>query len=233
MSRTRLLSSRRWEIDDRIVLAGFVVLLAGFNVVRRLVVPGEWHLVANMGMIALVVVVAVVAAMSAAELGLERERLGSGAVLGGAITIVIGAAVAVAAALGWATLSDDWSSMGDGELWWHVLIEIPVATVVVEELAFRGVLLALLLRVVPVRRALVVSSVLFGVWHVAPATTAAGADATVARTLVTVSVTVLATAIAGAVLTALRQRSGSLLAPSLVHWGTNGLSLAILWSFAR
>ena len=71
------------------------------------------------------------------------------------------------------------------------------------------------------------SSLLFGLWHLDPTALwsldrLGGAVGTVA-----------ATAAAGAVFHVLRRRSGSLLAPVLAHWGTNGVALGVVWLATR
>jgi membrane protease YdiL (CAAX protease family) len=51
--------------------------------------------------------------------------------------------------------------------------------------------------------------------------------------LVTVAGTVLFTAVAGVVFAELRRRSGSIVAPMLLHWATNGLAVVAasrLWA---
>jgi membrane protease YdiL (CAAX protease family) len=50
----------------------------------------------------------------------------------------------------------------------RVLICVPIGTVMLEEIAFRGVLLALLLRVVSRTWATAISSLLFGLWRILP-----------------------------------------------------------------
>ena len=55
------------------------------------------------------------------------------------------------------------------EALWHLLVRIPLATALVEELTFRGVVLGLGLRGRDARRALAISSLAFGLWHVGAA----------------------------------------------------------------
>ena len=109
-------------------------------------------------------------------------------------------------------------------------VTIPFGTVVPEEFAFRGVLWALLRRERGTRFATVVSSVLFGFWHV-PSALAGGAANSVASGVAGTSVwgvlgrvagTVLFTGLSGVVLCELRRRSDSLLAPIGLHWAANG-----------
>ena len=110
---------------------------------------------------------------------------------------------------------------------------IPLGTVLPEEFAFRGLLLALLGRRYGVLAGTLLSSGLFGLWHVVaslgggPANAAivgvvgGGTAGTVARVIATVSFTTLG----GVVLCWLRLRSGSLLAPILAHWTVNALGV--------
>jgi membrane protease YdiL (CAAX protease family) len=122
----------------------------------------------------------------------------------------------------------------------EILVSVPLGTVLLEELAFRGSLLALLRRLGSTTRAVVVSSVLFGLWHIAPAIGTAGDNSALPGTsqsgsglAVAVVGTVIATTIAGVVFCWLRLRSGSLVAPMLGHIATNSGAFFIAWVLAR
>ena len=73
------------------------------------------------------------------------------------------------------------------------------------------------------------SSALFGLWHVLPALGGGAANESVAGivgdgvagTALRVAGTVIFTGLAGVLLCELRARSGSLLAPILLHWAVN------------
>jgi membrane protease YdiL (CAAX protease family) len=122
-----------------------------------------------------------------------------------------------------------YDGMSASELTVRVLVLVPVGTVLVEEVAFRGVLYGLLCRARGVVWATAVSSLLFGLWHVLPSlglttakpalTTVFGASAFGAA--LAVAATVLFTAAAGVLFCELRRRSGSLLAPMGLHWAVN------------
>src|SRR5690606_13056202 len=109
------------------------------------------------------------------------------------------------------------------------LVVIPLGTVFVEEVAFRGVLQGLLTQHRGVGWGLGVSSALFGFWHVLPslglvevnpAIRAIAGDSPTAQALVVAGV-VAFTTIAGLLLAELRRRSGSLLASGGLHWAVN------------
>jgi membrane protease YdiL (CAAX protease family) len=109
-------------------------------------------------------------------------------------------------------------------------LRIPVGTALYEEVAFRGVLLALLSRQLSVGAAVVVDSVLFGLWHVVP--TIGNADANdvvgVARAAL-VAGSVVATAAGGAAFCWLRRRGRHVAAPALLHVAVNDTSYLLAW----
>ena len=115
----------------------------------------------------------------------------------------------------------------DPEMLVQVLATIPLGTVVVEELIFRGAVLGLLLLAMPTVWAVVACSVLFGLWHV-PAVLGA-ASGSHDQVLAVAAGTLVATFAAGAVFCWLRIRSGSLLAPGIAHLATNTVALLVAW----
>ena len=127
------------------------------------------------------------------------------------------------------TPADD-GSWGDVLL--QSLVVIPLGTVLGEEFAFRGVLWSLLRRARGQGFATLVSSALFALWHVLPALGGSTANEVVTDTVgdgsgnaLLVVVTVGFTGLAGILLCELRVRSGSLLAPILLHWAVNGFGV--------
>ncbi|MEV6304418.1 type II CAAX endopeptidase family protein [Actinoplanes sp. NPDC051861] len=114
-------------------------------------------------------------------------------------------------------------------------VVVPLGTVLLEEVAFRGVLLGLVNRHRGAAWASVTSSVLFGLWHILPSLRLAEANKAVGSVLGTdfagqmlaVLGAVAFTAVAGLLLCELRRRSGSLLAAAALHWATNGMGLLV------
>jgi len=125
---------------------------------------------------------------------------------------------------------------GWGSVAVRVLVTLPLLTVIPEELAFRGVTWALLRRVGGTRVATLGSSLLFGLWHVLAALGGGPANETAAGALgegavgvaARVGATVLVTFLAGLLLCALREGSGSLLAPIGLHWAANGAGIVLV-----
>jgi membrane protease YdiL (CAAX protease family) len=119
------------------------------------------------------------------------------------------------------------------QLAYQALVRIPVGTVAWEEIAFRGVLEASLRRVLPEPWAGVAGASVFGLWHIRPTAEALKVNELAAgrgaRILVVTGV-VAGTAGAGALLSVLRERSGSLVAPVSLHLAANctGVLVALL-----
>jgi membrane protease YdiL (CAAX protease family) len=122
------------------------------------------------------------------------------------------------------------------------LVLVPVGTVLLEEVAFRGVLWGLLRRAYGTVAATTVSSLLFGLWHALPSLGLASDNRAITATvgtgksaqLITVLSTMAFTTCAGVVFCELRRRSGSVLAPAGLHWAVNGLSVlasAAVWAW--
>lgn len=139
-------------------------------------------------------------------------------------------------------LADDRAVLGPRTLAYKVLVNVPLGTVLFEELAFRGVGLALLAQWFPIWQAVLYSSLLFGLWHILPSLVMHDANAAVGDLLgqgiwgrlQSVVLTVLGTAVAGAVFCLLRIQSGSLLPPMALHWAINGLGfIAASWVHRR
>lgn len=219
-----------------------VAALAAYNVARGTVIPASAHLAASLAMTGAVALIASWAHLSRRELGLETDRLGAGLRWGGGaflvILVVIGGATMLAGLMPAASdaLTDTRVQFPFADLLYETLVNTPFGTVVLEELAFRGVLLGLFRRRTSTPRAVLWSSLLFGCWHILPSISTATGNrqlADVAATSAGLAVVVLgniaSTSIAGAVFCSLRLRSHSLLAPALAHLGTNDISFTTAW----
>jgi membrane protease YdiL (CAAX protease family) len=119
-------------------------------------------------------------------------------------------------------------------------VVVPLGTVLLEEVAFRGVLMGLVNRHRGAAWASVTSSVLFGLWHILPSLRLAEANKAIGSVLGTdlagqvlaVAGAVAFTAVAGLLLCELCRRSGSLIAAAALHWATNGMGLLIAAALA-
>jgi membrane protease YdiL (CAAX protease family) len=218
-----------------------IAVLAVFNVTRHVLSSGA-QFPLNVAMAGVVLALARWPHLSASELGLSRADLGRG-VRYGAVAAAIVLTVLLVAAIVPATrgaFDDSRADVGAGRMLVEVLISVPLGTVLLEELAFRGSLLGLLRRLGSTTRAVIVSSVLFGLWHIAPALSTAGDNSSLPGTsssggglAVAVVGTAVATTVAGLVFCWLRLRSGSLVAPMLAHIATNSGAFFVAWVLAR
>jgi membrane protease YdiL (CAAX protease family) len=223
-----------------------VSLLAAYNVARTLWIPESWQLLTNVGVALLIGAIAWWSSVDTTELGLHRDHHPLGAIWGGGALLLV-MAVVVGFALVSEVRGSSQGALDDPrlqvpflEMVYEVAFNTPLGTVVLEEFAFRGLLLALFLRHTSMWRSVLWSSLLFGAWHILPTLTTAASNgameklaSTPAGLVLVVIGNVLSTAIAGAVFAYLRLRSGSLLAPALAHLATNDISFVVGWLFNR
>ena len=219
------LASRRW-----LPLAATASVLLGWSilVVPRLPAGAEVRTVANLGATLALVLAARRGGLSWEELGVRRSTWRAGIRWGGTSLAVVTAGYGVALEIPAlrAVLERHWiEGISTGQFVIRALLVIPLGTVLCEEVAFRGVLLAVASRVLPVRPALAITSVVFGFWHISSPLGPAGAGVSPVLQCASVAGIIVITGMGGAVLGWLRQRSGSLLAPIGLHLGTNSVGL--------
>ena len=117
-------------------------------------------------------------------------------------------------------------------LLYATVVRIPLGTALFEEWIFRGVLYGAWLRSAGPRAAWLVPSAAFGLWHIVPSLELSDAnwpDAQVAIVALFVAGSIVATAAAGLLFTALRVRSGGVIAPVVAHGLINSLALLAAW----
>jgi membrane protease YdiL (CAAX protease family) len=133
------------------------------------------------------------------------------------------------------------TGLSGGRMVFQALVEVPFGTVLLEEIAFRAVLFSMLVRRFGLVWGLVISAVLFGLWHILPSigtheqNPALGSVVGSGRrgNVIAVALSVLTTSVAGVLFAGLRIISGSVLAPMGLHWATNGLGYAFSWLLIR
>ncbi len=193
----------------------------------------RWYPVTNLGAAGLLLAAVAACGLTAADLGLARDRVPAG------LRCAAGPAAALTA--GWVALAARPATqpvLADrritGLTWpqvaYQVTVRIPVGTVLWEETAFRGVLQAALRRVLPAPAAIAVTSGVFGIWHIRPTMAALRINEVAPGSRAgraAVAGAVAGTAAVGGVLSGFRYRSGSLAAPVLLHLTANcGAALA-------
>jgi membrane protease YdiL (CAAX protease family) len=222
-----------------VALASVLAVLLATNLLTNRLAPGLYLPTCVVAAAALLLI-ARRAGLGWAELGLGRATVRSGlrwALV--AFAVMLTAYVALLAIPAGRTVLSDERAAGltVGALLWYALVRVPFGTVLLEEVAFRSVLWALVRRRLGPACATGVSSALFGLWHVLPSTgitraNAAAADAFGAGgagQVAAVLAAVVGTAVAGVLLCELRRRSGSLLAPAGLHTATNSLGYLAAW----
>jgi membrane protease YdiL (CAAX protease family) len=178
------------------------------------------------------------AGATSADLGLSRTDLGTGLRYGagafGVVLLVLMVAAALPAASGF--LHDSRAEIGGGRLLYELGVSIVLLTTIPEEFAFRGVLLGSALRLWGPWRASLITSGLFGLWHIAPTLhtmpdnrAVAGVSASTGGQVLLVLGSIAITFIAGLAFCWLRLRSRSLIAPVIAHAAANGLALTVAW----
>lgn len=221
------LSTRARDIAFPVALAGALTWYN--NVAGRRSWHRRWYPLVNGGATAAVLAAAAASGLTAGDLGLRRDRLRAGLWLGAVAAAPVGAAYAVAVAVPAARppLRDKRvTGLTGRQLCYQVLVRIPAGTVGWEETAFRGALHAALCRVLPRPAAIAAGGAVFGIWHIRPAAETLrgnGAANGPAARAAAVAAVAGGTAAAGALLSALRDRSGSLAAPVAVHLAANCL----------
>lgn len=211
-----------------------VLGLVGVNLANHLL---GWNSLV-LGPIAAVVLIgfARTSGLTWAQLGLARHTHASGLRWGGLVILLVALVYLVGVLLP-ATRSaflDVRYHLPPASVLLTAFVVIPLGTVLLEEVAFRSVLWGLLSRHARMWQVLLGSSVLFGLWHIIPATASASSNAAVGAMLVglgafaklaAVTGTVLFTAIGGLVAGELRRRTDSLFASMGMHWATNALGV--------
>src|SRR5215470_245966 len=225
--------------DAVFAIAACAVLAAYNNVAGMRPWHGWRYTVLNVCATAAALSAAAASGLTATEMGLGREELPPG--------LRLGTRVAAVTACGWLAIAavpaarpvlrdERITGLTGREIACQVMVRIPLGTVLWEETAFRGVLQAALRRVMPGGAAVAAASGVFGIWHIRPtigALRANGLAAGPGKTLAAVTAAVAATAAGGVLFSWLRERSGSLAAPVLLHLATNCPGLLAAYAVAR
>lgn len=223
---------------QRAALAAVVVLLGAVNLLNNRLLPEAYVATCTLAA-GLLLLLARLDGRSWSQLGVGRGSLRSGLRWSLALVVVV-LCDAVAAALPLtrpAFLDSRAAGLSGGEVLVRCLARIPLGTVLLEETGFRGVLYAMLARRYRLPIAVAISSLLFGLWHVLPSLGLQRENAAVHALFgsgrlgaaASVAAAVAGTTLAGVAFCELRRRSGSLLAPFVLHWATGAVALLLAW----
>ncbi len=176
-----------------------------------------------------------IAQLSLSDIGLSRKYIKNGLKYAFIIILIILAVFLLAFFVDKQAFKDPRYNHSISTAFYAVFILLPLKTVLFEEFAFRGILPATLLKIKNNRWfATIISSLAFGLWHVASSVSIGNyhIGSIVIPKFIVVLIAVLFTALAGVFLCELRWRSKSLIAPILVHWFVNAAAIilaAISW----
>jgi membrane protease YdiL (CAAX protease family) len=221
------------------VLLRSIAVLTAANILNNKVAPRLGPLTSAAATAALVAM-ARRSGLSWQELGFEHGR--RGAVAGGALAAAVAAVYTVGIAMPRTRplFHDERAlSLSRARVLEEALLQVPIGTVLLEEVGFRGALYGMLRQSHGTGTATAVSSTLFGLWHILPsidmaranpalgALTAGESPAHLDTARVVVG-SVVSTAAAGVLFCELRRRGG-LLTPAMLHLATNSFG----YLFAR
>jgi membrane protease YdiL (CAAX protease family) len=208
-----------------------VAALGAYNLIQNLLVPPNGYVPANVGVGVILVGLARRQGCSWDDLGLSRTGWKRGLIIG-----VAGAAVTAGAAEKAATNPASHPYLLDArarnqsrrDSWYRAMVRFPIGTALFEEVAFRGVIYGMWRRSgTSHRMATTATAVAFGAWHLIPSLNALTGNPLGNRlnsrsaTAGVAVVGALATGISSLGLTWLRRKSGSLIAPWLIHSAFN------------
>ncbi len=222
--------------------AGFAIAAcAGLAVYNNVISRHRWHdqhyVAVNLGAAGVTVTAALAGGLTVADVGLGGSwwrpgRLAAGLAGGIAAGWALDAAVPAARPV----LADRRiTSFEPRAVAYQTVVRIPAGTVLWEELAFRGVLQAALLRVLPRRAAIAVTASIFGIWHVRPTIAALRANGLAGSRRQAAIRGIAGSAVLGAaglLLSWLRDRTGRLAAPALLHLTANCGGMLAAWAVA-
>lgn len=222
-------------------LAGLVAVAAAYNNALNLVrpsAPTAQYVVGNTAAAAAMVIAGRRMGLDAAAMGLSRAQWRGGAAWAAGSVATVGALVAAVAAMPATTglLDDRRAEMEPAEFWRWIGLRIPLGTVLLEEVTFRGVLYGALGSRWCQPAAAAGSSAVFGLWHVVPAmrTLEINVPGAASRAKAAAAASgVAATTLAGMALCVLRERSGGILAPTAAHLASNVLFATAAWRRCR
>ena len=222
-----------------LLLVGVIAVLVVTNLATNLLAE-RWYVPACLAGTVVLLSLGLAGGLDREDLGLGRGSLLPGLAWGLALIVLVAGTYVVAARIPRleAAFADRRYRQAPGrEIAWRLSVAIPLGTVLLEETAFRGVLLGAADQELSTAWAVATTAVLFGLWHVLPAGQMRSSNETFAAAVgegrrghvLAVVGTVVFTAFGGVVFAALLLWSGSILAPMGLHWALNGMGVAVAW----
>ena len=217
-----------------------LAVLTVSNVMSNRILPGWAYVPWNFSVGVLLLVIARVGGAGPVAVGLGirhwHRPVGVGLLLaaGTALIFTLGMIIPSTRA---AFIDSRAADSGLGLMLYQVLVRIPLGTVFLEEVAFRGVLPALIGASPAIRwrwGPVLGASFAFGLWHILPSMgintgNKAVAEAFGGSQLVTTTLAVTAMVAAGVLMCALARLGKGVKTTMLLHWATNSLGFVAAW----
>ncbi|MGS0685874.1 CPBP family intramembrane glutamic endopeptidase [Nakamurella sp. GG22] len=223
-----------------VALACAIAVLAVSNVMSNRVLPAWAYVPWNLTMAFVLLGIAYRGGAGPVAVGLGirhwHRPVGVGLLLAGGTALLFALGMIVPATQS-AFIDTRIGDADTAQMLFVVLIQIPLGTVVLEEVAFRGVLPALM-GVSPAIRwswgPVLGASTLFGLWHILPSIGIGDANAAVGgaighNVVLTTTLAVLAMIVAGVALCLIARLGKGIKTTMLLHWATNSLGFLAAW----
>lgn len=223
-----------------IALGAAVVVLTISNIVVNRLLPPWAYVPWNLSVAALLLFVSTRGGAGPVAIGLGirhwHRPVGVGLLLVGSTALVFALGMIIPATSN-AFLDSRIGGAGLPMMLYVVLVQIPLGTVVLEEIAFRGVLPALMGAAPAIRwrwGPVLGASFLFGLWHILPSMGIGQANAAVGETIgtnpwITTTVAVLSMTVAGILMSVMARLGKGIKTTMLLHWATNSLGFFAAW----
>ncbi len=218
-----------------IIQLGLILALVFYaNIISNEVLDPGWHIPFHLGVLGIALVIARAAGTTWTAMGLRPDRAVRGLKVGGVVigVIAIGIAIGVAIPQTRELFMDE--RIVDASVisvLFQALVRVPLATALYEEVLFRGIVFGMLMHRLKPIYAGVLTSVLFGLWHILPTlqtieTNPAGDAFTgIPGTTIAILGSVMATGAAGLGFLLVRLYANSTWASVLMHIGTNSVAM--------
>lgn len=209
-----------------------IILILLYSTVLYGAVKPKFHLILNIGIALVAILLGFAFGINLEQMGLALDKILPGifiAFMAALVIIISTAVIAIIPMLRKFFLGDDLAHASGKLITYEATIRVPFGTALLEEVLFRGVLLGLLLQHNSTVVAVLISSVIFGLWHILPTISMLESNKIIAkansdlkhRRYGSVIGVVIITTTAGILFSWLRIISNSIIAPWLVHWSIN------------
>lgn len=210
----------------------FIGLILLYGTVLVKVVPPKAHIWLNISVAMAAILLGLLSGLSFTEMGLGATGWIRSAVIASLFLICVVVVLFIVSripSLRKFFLGGYFARVPRRKLFYEAGFRVPIGTALLEEVLFRGVLLGMLYVSYGAVWAVVLSSLVFGLWHIFPTVDNLEQNEAAAQMVAdkkhrawgSVLLVVLSTTLAGLFFSLIRLWAGSLLAPWLIHWTIN------------